>query len=134
MGLSSSLPVKQKITPDHFYPFHSGSTLRMRQGGSFHPRHKIPPETQKTGDWLSWVYHSHRKALAAFQENEFSLVFILRLFEFHPLFSANPRKKSGKSEKPLNCKIYPMARILSQISLRCDHFCVFESTLEKPIL
>ena len=53
MGLSGSLPVKQKITPDHLYPFHSGSTLRVRQGGSFHPRHKIPPETQMTGDWLS---------------------------------------------------------------------------------
>jgi len=54
MGLSGSLPVK-KITADHFYHFHSGSTLRVRQGGSFHPRHKIPPETQMTVDWLSWI-------------------------------------------------------------------------------
>jgi len=79
-------------------------------------------------------YHSHRKAFAASQENEFSFVFILRLFEFHPLFSANPRKKSEEFKKPQNCKIYPMTRILSPISLRCDHFCVFESTLEKPML
>jgi len=45
------------------------------------------------------MYHSHRKTFAAFQENEFSLVFILRRFEFHPLFSANPRKKNRKNSK-----------------------------------
>jgi len=70
----------------------------MRQGGSFHPRQQIPPETQMTGDWLSWVSFVS-ESLRCIPRKRIFFSFYLATFGISPSFQRQPQKKIGKIQK-----------------------------------